>query len=296
MAAQLQNISSVELLEELRKRYESLSMNAEGAKPITVKRKPKRVIFLGAPGSGKGTQADMLKTQFRMYHISTGDILREMAKADTELGRKVRTTMERGELVSDDLMAQLVNTKISSPECTQGGGYILDGFPRSIAQAETLERHLALEGTAIDAVIFFDVRHEELLRRITGRRVHPGSGRSYHIEFNPPKVADIDDVTGEPLIHRKDDTAETLKTRLDAFDSYTAPLIDFYTRRGVLRRLDASQPPKAVEKQFRVFFESMEIESFAAAVSQGASPLKGHWPRQRSRDRDSSPSTQSSSP
>ena len=181
-----------------------------------------RVILLGGPGAGKGTQAQFLTEQFSIPQISTGDMLRAAVKAGTELGLKAKAVMDRGDLVSDDLIVALVKERVGEDDCA--GGFLFDGFPRTIPQAQA-----ALDAAIeIDAVVEIAVDDEEIVRRITGRRVHPASGRVYHVEFNPPRQEGVDDVTGEPLVLRDDDVEEVVRKRLDVYHQQTEPLISFY--------------------------------------------------------------------
>jgi adenylate kinase len=181
-----------------------------------------RVILLGAPGAGKGTQARFITEKFGIPQISTGDMLRAAVKAGTELGLKAKSVMDSGGLVSDELIINLVKERIAQPDCANG--FLFDGFPRTIPQAEALKQ----AGVKIDHVVEIAVDDEEIVSRIAGRRVHPDSGRVYHVEHNPPKVADLDDLTGEALIQREDDKEATVRHRLSVYHSQTKPLVDFY--------------------------------------------------------------------
>lgn len=183
-----------------------------------------RVILLGAPGAGKGTQAGFITKKFGIPQISTGDMLRAAVKAGTELGLQAKSVMESGGLVSDDLIINLVKERIAQPDCAHG--FLFDGFPRTIPQAEAMRD----AGVSIDHVVEIAVEDEEIVKRIAGRRVHPASGRTYHIEHNPPKVAGKDDETGEELIQRDDDKEETVRHRLSVYHSQTKPLVDFYQK------------------------------------------------------------------
>jgi len=180
---------------------------------------------MGPPGAGKGTQAHLIRAKFGIPQISTGDMLRAAVKAGTPLGKAAKKVMDAGQLVSDDIIMGLVKERLRELDCTPG--YLFDGFPRTIPQAEGLEA----TGVPIDYVLEIDVADEEIITRITGRRVHPASGRVYHVEFNPPKVRGKDDVTGEALVHRDDDREETVKKRLEVYRAQTRPLIDYYKRR-----------------------------------------------------------------
>jgi len=183
-----------------------------------------RLILLGGPGAGKGTQANYIKERYHIPQISTGDMLRAAVKAGTELGKKAKVLMDAGKLVSDDVIIGLVKERIKEPDCKQG--FLFDGFPRTIPQADALKQ----AGVTIDAVVDVDVPDEEIIRRMSGRRVHLASGRTYHVAFNPPKVAGKDDATGEPLIQRDDDKEETVRKRLEVYHSQTEPLIDYYKK------------------------------------------------------------------
>jgi len=181
-----------------------------------------RLILLGGPGAGKGTQAAFLTKLFGIPQVSTGDMLRAAFKAGTPMGLAAKEVIDRGELVSDDVIICLVKERIAHDDCANG--FLLDGFPRTIAQADAMKD----TGVMLDAVVEIDVDHEEIIKRISGRRTHEASGRSYHIEHNPPLQEGKDDVTGEPLIQRPDDRAETVKKRLDVYEQQTAPLKEYY--------------------------------------------------------------------
>ena len=181
-----------------------------------------RLILIGGPGAGKGTQANYVKDKFQIPQISTGDMLRAALKAGTELGKKAKGYMDSGALVPDDVIIGLVKERIKEADCEKG--FLFDGFPRTIPQADALKE----AGVAIDAVVDIDVPDEEIIKRMSGRRVHLASGRTYHIIFNPPKEEGKDDVTGEDLIQRDDDQKETVRKRLDVYHAQTEPLIDYY--------------------------------------------------------------------
>ncbi|HCX33217.1 MAG TPA: adenylate kinase [Rhodocyclaceae bacterium] len=183
-----------------------------------------KLILLGPPGAGKGTQAAVICESFGIPQISTGDMLRAAVKAGTPLGLAAKKVMDAGQLVSDDIIIGLVKERLARPDCANG--YLLDGFPRTIPQAEALKANRV----AIEFVIEIDVDDAEIIRRMSGRRVHPASGRTYHVVFNPPKVAGKDDVTGEALIQRDDDREETVRKRLEVYRSQTRPLVDYYGR------------------------------------------------------------------
>lgn len=181
-----------------------------------------RLILLGPPGAGKGTQAQFISEQYAVPQVSTGDMLRAAIKSGSELGLKVKDVMDSGALVSDELIIELVQERIQQADCTNG--FLLDGFPRTIPQAQALKD----AGVSIDFVIEISVDDEQIVSRLSGRRVHEGSGRVYHIEHNPPQKLGIDDMTGEPLIQREDDREETIRNRLSVYHSQTEPLVNFY--------------------------------------------------------------------
>ena len=181
-----------------------------------------RVILLGGPGAGKGTQAGYITDKYKIPQISTGDMLRAHVKAGSELGKAAKKIMDEGGLVSDDIIVGMVKERIREEDCKSG--FLFDGFPRTIPQAEALKQ----AGISVDAVVEIDVPDEEIIKRMSGRRVHLASGRTYHIVFNPPKEEGKDDVTGEPLIQREDDQEETVRQRLQVYHDQTEPLIGYY--------------------------------------------------------------------
>lgn len=182
-----------------------------------------RLILLGAPGAGKGTQATFLCQKYGIPQISTGDMLRAAVKAGTPLGLAAKKVMDSGALVSDDIIIGLVKERIAQPDCARG--FLFDGFPRTIPQAEAMKDG----GVKIDCVLEIDVPFEAIIERMSGRRSHPASGRTYHVKFNPPRVEGQDDVTGEPLIQRDDDREETVQKRLEVYAAQTRPLVDYYS-------------------------------------------------------------------
>ena len=183
-----------------------------------------RIILLGMPGAGKGTQAHFLIERYKIPQVSTGDMLRAEIKAGTALGREARKYMDCGELVPDKLVIELVKQRVKQPDCARG--FIIDGFPRTVAQAAALRD----AGIDIDCVVEIEVDDDEILRRMTGRRVHPASGRTYHIEFKPPRTPGKDDITQEPLIQRPDDNEETVRRRIATYHSLTKPVVAYYMR------------------------------------------------------------------
>ena len=182
-----------------------------------------KLILLGAPGVGKGTQAQFITETYQIPQISTGDMLREAVKAETPLGLKVKAVMERGDLVTDDTIIALVKDRISQPDCKNG--FLFDGFPRTIPQADALVD----QGIDLDAIVEIAVPFDEIIKRMSGRRVHPGSGRTYHVEYNPPSKEGVDDETGEALVQREDDQEETIRKRLQVYHEQTEPLVGFYS-------------------------------------------------------------------
>lgn len=189
----------------------------------------RHTIFFGPPGAGKGTQAPIIKNEYCLCHLSTGDMLRAAVKQGTEMGKKAKEVMDAGKLVSDDIVAGIIAEAIQNPECEKG--FILDGFPRTVPQARILDNLLYKKGKTIDKVINLQIDDELLVKRITGRLIHPESGRSYNIYFNPPKVEGKDDITGEPLVKRGDDTEDKLRARLGEFHSKTTPVLNYYKRK-----------------------------------------------------------------
>lgn len=181
-----------------------------------------RLMLLGSPGAGKGTQAKFITEKYHIPQISTGDMLRAAIAAGTPLGKQVQQIMQEGKLVSDEIMIELVKDRISQSDCAKG--FLLDGFPRTIPQAEALKKNQV----NLDFVIEVKVPDSEIIQRLSGRRVHPASGRVYHVVFNPPRVADKDDETGEALVHRPDDYEETIRKRLDVYHQQTEPLVNYY--------------------------------------------------------------------
>ena len=203
------------------------------------------IILLGAPGAGKGTQAQFICEKFNIPQISTGDMLRQAIKAGTELGIKAKAIMDSGALVSDEIVIGLVKERLKEPDCKNG--YLFDGFPRTIAQADSLKD----AGVLINYVLEIAVPFPEIISRLSGRRVHLPSGRTYHIQFNPPKVALKDDITGEDLIQRDDDKEETVKKRLQVYQNQTEPLIAYYNKLDSAKylKIDGTQSVEVVKEQ-----------------------------------------------
>lgn len=209
-----------------------------------------RIILLGPPGAGKGTQAQFIKNAFGIPQISTGDMLRAAKDSGSELGNRVKAVMESGALVSDDIVIDLVKERIRQPDCSNG--FLFDGFPRTIPQAQAMED----AGVPIDAIVEIAVEDEELVQRITGRRWHPASGRVYHVVYNPPADEGKDDVTGEPLEQRDDDNEETVRERIKVYNEQTAPLVDFYKARVgdslTYIEIDGSGPVDAIQETIAI--------------------------------------------
>ena len=209
-----------------------------------------RLILLGAPGAGKGTQAAFICQKYAIPQISTGDMLRAAVKTGSPLGLKAKAVMDSGALVSDDIIIGLVNERITEADCANG--FLFDGFPRTIVQADAMKD----AGVKIDYVLEIDVPFEAIIERMSGRRSHPASGRTYHVKFNPPKVANVDDETGEALIQRDDDKEETVKTRLDVYSAQTRPLVSYYS--------DWAQRDPANAPKYRAISGTGSVEEITA--------------------------------
>lgn len=235
MPLDLSEIGTEDLVHEVQRRLECLN------KP------EKRLILIGPPGCGKGTQSPMIKNENCLCHLATGDLLRAAVAARTPLGLEAKKAMEAGALVTDEIVVGLIEENIGKSECRVG--FVLDGFPRTVVQAQKLDEMLKKKGHSIDKVLNFQVPDSLLVERVTGRWVHPASGRSYHEKYAPPKVPGLDDVTGEPLVKRKDDNAETLKSRLAAFHAQTTPVINHYKDR--VSTLQAEKKQDEVAAQIR---------------------------------------------
>ncbi|HHJ64874.1 MAG TPA: adenylate kinase [Aquifex aeolicus] len=204
----------------------------------------KNLVFLGPPGAGKGTQAKMLSQELGLIHISTGDILRSAVEKRTPLGVKAKEYMDRGELVPDDLIIALIEEVLP-----QQGGFVLDGFPRTVAQAKALDRLLDRKGMNLSAVILFDVPDDTVVERLSGRRICPRCGAVYHIRYNPPREDEICDRCGAKLIQREDDREEVIRKRLSVYREQTAPLVEYYSERDILVKLDASRPIEEIHRR-----------------------------------------------
>lgn len=216
------------------------------------------LILFGPPGAGKGTQAERLVEDFGLPHYATGDILRAAVKEGTELGREAQQYMDRGDLVPDEVICGVIVERIDSPEALDG--FLLDGFPRTLPQAEALDQALAPLGRRLTAVLSIEVSDEEVVRRLSGRRVCEKNGHPYHVELDPPKNPGFCDQDGSPLIQRDDDREETIKHRLEVFHEQTAPLVDHYERAGLLRRFDGSRSPDEVHAHIRATLATLRLE------------------------------------
>ncbi|KKM12652.1 adenylate kinase [Clostridiales bacterium PH28_bin88] len=199
-----------------------------------------RLLLMGPPGAGKGTQAEVLTSKLEVPHISTGDMFRKAIKEGTELGRKAKEYMDAGQLVPDEVTIGIVRERLNEPDCAKG--FLLDGFPRTVPQAEALDRILASTGRGLDAVLNIEVPREKLVDRLTGRRVCRACGATYHVLFNPPKAGGVCDHCGGELYQRSDDTVETVENRLDVYERQTAPLIAYYRDKGLLQSINGDQP------------------------------------------------------
>ena len=203
-----------------------------------------RIILLGMPGAGKGTQAQIIEEELTIANVSTGAILREVSKSKSDLGQKVQTYLNSGQLVPDEIIIEMLVERISNNDCNNG--FILDGFPRNIEQAKSLDQ----AGVSIDLVIYLKILEEQIIERMSGRRIHLASGRSYHTTFNPPKVDGKDDLTGEDLVQRSDDKPDVIKKRLEVYFNETEPMLDFYKNKDIqFCEIDASEPVKAVTEK-----------------------------------------------
>ena len=211
-----------------------------------------KLILLGAPGAGKGTQATFICKKYGIPQISTGDMLRAAVKAGTPLGLQAKAVMAAGGLVSDELIINLVKERLTQPDCANG--FLFDGFPRTIPQAEAMKT----AGVNLDYVVEIDVPFDAIIERMSGRRSHPASGRTYHVKFNPPKVEGVDDITGEPLVQRDDDKEETVKNRLDVYSAQTRPLVQYYSSWAAQ---DAASAPK-----YRSISGIGEVEAITARM------------------------------
>ena len=217
------------------------------------------LILLGPPGAGKGTQAERIREDFDLAYIATGDMLRQAVTDGTPLGVQAKTFMDAGELVPDEVIIGVIVDRLHGEDARDG--FLLDGFPRTIGQAEALEGALTTAGRDLTGVLLIDAPDEEIVRRISGRRVGPVSGRVYHVEFDPPQVEGKDDADGADLIQRDDDKPETVRKRLEVYHAQTAPLIAHYEEQGLLHRIDGTDPPAEVHEHVRATISTLKLEA-----------------------------------
>jgi adenylate kinase len=216
------------------------------------------LILLGPPGAGKGTQAERLVADFDVPYYATGDILRGAVKEESELGKEAKAYMDRGDLVPDDLICRVVVERVDSPEARDG--FVLDGFPRTIPQADELGAALENLGRRLTAVLLIEAPDEEVIRRLSGRRLCKENGHVYHLEFDPPKNEGFCDQDGSPLTQRDDDKEETVRHRLEVFHDQTKPLVDYYEKQGLLRRFDGTRAPDEVNGHIRATLATLRLE------------------------------------
>jgi adenylate kinase len=228
-----------------------------GKEPATALVSELNLILLGPPGAGKGTQAERLTEDFGLPYYATGNILRDAVAQGTDLGKQAKAFMDKGELVPDDVITGVILEALSSDEAADG--FLLDGFPRTVPQAESLSKALEQQGRKISAVLLIDVPDEEVIKRLSGRRVSK-SGRVYHVDFDPPKHPDRCDVDGSPLIQRDDDKPETIRKRLAVYHDQTEPLVDYYEGRDLLRRFDGTRTPTEVHDHVRATVATLRLE------------------------------------
>jgi len=216
------------------------------------------LILLGPPGAGKGTQAEKLVSDFDLPYYATGDILRAAVKEGTDLGKEAKEYMDRGDLVPDDLICRVIMERIDTPEAEDG--FILDGFPRNVHQAEVLEDALERRNRGLSAALYIDVDDDDVIKRLSGRRVCVKSGHNYHVDFDPPKKEGVCDQDGSELVQREDDKPETVQHRLDVYREQTEPLVERYDKQGILRRFDGSRSPTDVHDHIRATLATLRLE------------------------------------
>ncbi|KAF8898248.1 adenylate kinase [Gymnopilus junonius] len=242
------------LVKQLNEKISALESKAVAA--VTPSKTPAqqlRTILIGPPGAGKGTQAPKIRDDFCVCHLATGDMLREQVQQKTALGVAAKKIMDAGGLVSDDIMVNMIKDQLENNKACKNG-FVLDGFPRTVPQAQKLDGMLEQRGEKLDSVVQLLIDDSLLISRITGRLIHPASGRTYHKTFSPPKKNMVDDVTGEPLIQRSDDNVETLRKRLATYHAQTGPVADYYKTKGLWQGIDAAQSPSIVWDNLRSIF------------------------------------------
>jgi len=255
-----------ELVSKLEARVKQLEDRIAGGPKSTADGQGIRMILMGPPGAGKGTQAPKIREKFSCCHLATGDMLRSQVAKKTSLGREAKKIMDQGGLVSDEIVIGMIKNELeNNQECK--GGFILDGFPRTVTQATRLDEMLHAQNQKLQHAVELQIDDGLLVSRITGRLVHPASGRSYHKIFNPPKKNMTDDVTGEPLIQRSDDNAEALKKRLVTYHEQTAPVVGYYQKTGIWKGIDASQEPGQVWKSLLGIFDNQPKSTLLSKIT-----------------------------
>ncbi|KAJ3740508.1 adenylate kinase-domain-containing protein [Lentinula detonsa] len=239
------------LVAQLNDKIKALEQRASSSQPSPAVQL--RTILMGPPGAGKGTQAPLIRDKFCVCHLATGDMLREQVAQKTKLGLEAKKIMDEGGLVPDEVMVGMIKGELETNKACKNG-FVLDGFPRTVPQAQKLDGMLEHRGEKLDSVVQLLIDDSLLISRITGRLIHPASGRTYHREFNPPKKPMVDDVTGEPLIQRSDDNVETLQKRLKTYHSQTGPVAEYYKAKGLWHGIDAAQSPRVVWDNLRGVF------------------------------------------
>jgi len=241
------------LVSQLNEKIASLEARAKSTPPPKSPARQLRTILIGPPGAGKGTQAPKLRDEFCVCHLATGDMLREQVAKKTPLGLEAKKIMDAGGLVSDNIVVGMIKDQLENNKSCKNG-FVLDGFPRTVPQAQKLDGMLQSRGEKLDSVLQLLIDDQLLISRITGRLIHPGSGRTYHKEFSPPKKPGVDDVTGEPLVQRTDDNVEALRKRLTTFHAQTGAVVDYYKAKGLWHGIDAAQAPSLVWDNIRSSF------------------------------------------
>ncbi|KAJ4475635.1 adenylate kinase-domain-containing protein [Lentinula aciculospora] len=249
MNSELEYLKS--LVAQLNDKIKALEQKVSSSRPSPAEQL--RTILMGPPGAGKGTQAPLIRDKFCVCHLATGDMLREQVAQKTKLGLEAKKIMDEGGLVPDEVMVGMIKGELENNKACKNG-FVLDGFPRTVPQAKKLDGMLESRGEKLNSVVQLLIDDSLLISRITGRLIHPGSGRTYHREFNPPKKPMVDDVTGEPLIQRSDDNVETLQKRLKTYHSQTGPVAEYYKTKGLWHGLDAAQSPSVVWDNLRGVF------------------------------------------